>query len=135
MNIKLVASDLDGTLLDDSYQVPQDVKNTVKAMVNKGVAIAIATGRMHRSAINAAKQLKTDVPIISYNGAMIKRAFSGEVLRHVTMPEDPCDKVVTIDVNKNGQVFTVLFSLLYNSNILYRTSSFIRISYISTNSY
>ncbi len=85
MNIKLVASDLDGTLLDDSYQVPQDVKNTVKAMVNKGVAIAIATGRMHRSAINAAKQLKTDVPIISYNGAMIKRAFSGEVLRHVTL--------------------------------------------------
>lgn len=48
---------------------------------------------------------------------------------------NPYDKVVTIDVNKNGQVFTVLFSLLYNSNILYRTSSFIRISYISTNSY
>ncbi|MDD4571070.1 MAG: Cof-type HAD-IIB family hydrolase [Clostridia bacterium] len=101
MNIKLVASDLDGTLLDDSYQVPQDVKNTVKAMVNKGVAIAIATGRMHRSAINAAKQLKTDVPIISYNGAMIKRAFSGEVLRHVTMPEDKAKIIVDLAMAKD----------------------------------
>lgn len=79
MSIKLVVTDLDGTLLNKNHEVTETNKKAVRAAVDLGVTVTIATGRMYSSALPYAKQLGVDVPIITYNGALIK-SVSGEVL-------------------------------------------------------
>ncbi|MDD4600636.1 Sugar phosphatase YidA [bioreactor metagenome] len=80
MDIKLVAVDLDDTLLDKSNQVSPHTREIIRQAVAQGVTVTVATGRMYQSAVRFARQLKIDVPIITYNGALIKSCLSEEVL-------------------------------------------------------
>lgn len=78
--IKLFVTDIDGTLLSiGSGVVPAKNIEAVQEMSRAGVRVVIATGRMYRAALPIAAQLKVPVPIICYNGALIKSS-SGEVL-------------------------------------------------------
>ena len=78
MSIKLFVTDLDGTLLPTGQIVsPKNIK-AVQDMVKAGITVTIATGRMYQSALPIAKSLGVDVPIITYNGALIK-SVSGEI--------------------------------------------------------
>lgn len=79
MAIKLFVTDLDGTLLESGQTVSAENIAAVQAAVKAGVTVTIATGRMYRAALPVAKALKVDVPIITYNGALIKTT-GGEVL-------------------------------------------------------
>lgn len=81
MNIKLFVSDLDGTLLDHQYRLSEENKEAVMAAVDEGVLVTLATGRMYRSALPYAQQLGVDLPIITYNGALVK-TVSGKELYH-----------------------------------------------------
>ena len=61
--------------------------------VRAGVTVTIATGRMFRAALPVAQQLGVDVPIITYNGALIQRV-SGEVLYKSCLPPETVREVV-----------------------------------------
>lgn len=78
MAIKLFATDLDGTLLNEAKQVTEKTKQAFKEMAQAGVIPTIATGRMYDASCRYAEQLEMDVPIITYNGALIK-SVSGKV--------------------------------------------------------
>ena len=78
MSIKLFVTDLDGTLLPKGQKVPEANIEAVRDMVNAGVIFTIATGRMYFASVEIAKKLGVDVPIITYNGALIK-TVGGEV--------------------------------------------------------
>lgn len=80
MDIKLVAVDLDDTLLDKSNKVSPRTADVIRKAVAQGVTVTVATGRMYQSAVRFARQLELDVPIITYNGALIKACLSEEVL-------------------------------------------------------
>jgi hypothetical protein len=82
MAVKLVALDLDDTLLDEARLVSDRAKQAIRGAVAKGVTVIIATGRMYRSALPYALQLDLDVPLITYNGALVKCSMSGETLLH-----------------------------------------------------
>ena len=69
---KLVALDLDGTLLTDDHQITPNTVNAIQQAVESGVIVTIATGRMFPSAKKFAEQLKLNVPLITYQGAVIK---------------------------------------------------------------
>lgn len=78
--IKLFVTDIDGTLLPvGSAVVPEKNIEAVKAMTAAGVKVVIATGRMHGAALPIAAQLGASLPIISFNGALIKSS-AGEIL-------------------------------------------------------
>lgn len=72
MTVKLFVTDLDGTLLPSGAAVPAENIAAVQRAVRAGVTVTIATGRMYRAALPVAKALGVDVPIITYNGALIK---------------------------------------------------------------
>ena len=78
MSIKLFLTDLDGTLLPTGQKVSQKNIQAVQDMVKAGIIFTIATGRMYCASIEIAKSLGVDVPIITYNGALIK-SVSGEI--------------------------------------------------------
>ncbi|WP_270400674.1 Cof-type HAD-IIB family hydrolase [Mitsuokella multacida] len=72
MSVKLFVTDLDGTLLPSGKDVPHENIEAVQEAVRAGVIVTIATGRMYRAALPVAEALGVDVPIITYNGALIK---------------------------------------------------------------
>ena len=70
--IKLIATDLDGTLLDDSNQISEANTRVLRAAVEQGVTVCIATGRSHSSASQFVTELGIeDSLIISYNLSLI----------------------------------------------------------------
>ncbi|MBR4904966.1 MAG: HAD family phosphatase [Selenomonadaceae bacterium] len=77
--IKLFVTDIDGTLLMPGKNISAKNIEAVHKMIKAGVKVVIATGRMYRAALPIAAQLGVPVPIISYNGALIKSS-TGEVI-------------------------------------------------------
>lgn len=82
MPIKLIAIDMDDTLLDDRQQVTTRTQRAIRQAMDSGVQVAIATGRMFRSALPFAVELGIRLPLITYNGAMIRELGSGKTLFH-----------------------------------------------------
>jgi Cof subfamily protein (haloacid dehalogenase superfamily) len=92
----LIISDLDGTMLDDATQIPEKNRLAVADAMRRGVAVTIATGRMYKSARVFAEQLGIrDVPIICYNGSMI-RGMDGETLLHLRLDMDAARGLLAI---------------------------------------
>ena len=87
MAIKLFVTDLDGTLLPTGTGVSERNKRAVQDMVDAGVIFTLATGRMYRAALAIAESLSVDVPLITYNGALIK-STAGEVIHEDCMPQE-----------------------------------------------
>ena len=80
MRYQLLASDLDGTLLDPSSRITENTEKAVKAMERAGARFVISTGRPPQGVRDYIRQLGLTGPVICYNGAMIVRADTGEVL-------------------------------------------------------
>jgi Cof subfamily protein (haloacid dehalogenase superfamily) len=79
VRIRLLAIDLDGTLVNDRLEMdPRDVA-AVKAATAAGVTVALATGRMFKSSLRFAEPLGLTGPIINYQGAVVREIASGEV--------------------------------------------------------
>ena len=79
--IKLIASDLDDTLLDRNANISLENKEAIQRAIKRGLIFTIATGRMFQATLPYAMELNlsSEQPLICYNGALIKRV-SGEVL-------------------------------------------------------
>lgn len=85
--IKLIASDLDDTLLNTRFKISKKDKETVRKLKEKGIFFTIATGRVTSAAAKYAEDLEVDVPYISFNGAKIidpktsNNIFSRELIK------------------------------------------------------
>ncbi|MDU7965058.1 MAG: HAD family hydrolase, partial [Clostridium perfringens] len=71
MSIKLICIDMDGTLLMDQQNVAEEDKKAIKEAVEKGVIVAITTGRIYDCARMYSDTIGLKTPIIASNGAYI----------------------------------------------------------------
>jgi Cof subfamily protein (haloacid dehalogenase superfamily) len=79
VRIRLLAIDLDGTLVNDRLEMhPRDVA-AIKAATAAGVTVVLATGRMFKSSLRYARPLGLTGPIINYQGAVVREITSGDV--------------------------------------------------------
>ncbi|MCH8919421.1 MAG: HAD-IIB family hydrolase [Chloroflexi bacterium] len=81
--IKLIALDLDGTLLNSALKVSERNAEAVKLALDAGVKVVLATSRWYRLAKRDADRLGIDTPLICNNGAVVKRPQGGDELRHL----------------------------------------------------
>ena len=79
MEYKLVAVDMDGTLLTPQLEISKETVETINRVIEKGVIFTLSTGRMYLAAMPFANMLNLDVPIITCNGALIKCYKTGKV--------------------------------------------------------
>lgn len=95
MRYRMLALDLDETLLDENLEISGRNKRAIRAAARRGVMVVIATGRMFRTSLPYVRELKlnTDWPMISYHGALIKTTESRRVLYHHPLP---CQLAVSI---------------------------------------
>lgn len=111
--IKLVAVDLDHTLLDGDLQVSERNRRALAEAAGRGVTVAIATGRTHASARKYALDLQIDAPIISYNGAMIREARADEPMRHLPLAGEIAAEIVELLVSRKTDVMYFLNDTVY----------------------
>jgi len=112
-NIRLVALDLDGTLLDSSSVLVPGAKEAVRRVLEKGVGVTLATGRMFRSALPFARELGIDLPLIVYNGALIKDPESGEILWQKLLPLEVATSLVL-----KARAYNLAFNVYINDELL-----------------
>ncbi len=72
MKYKLLAIDLDGTLLMEDLTIPQEVIDAIHTLMDTGVIVTIATGRAYPTVKQIATQIGITAPLICYNGALVK---------------------------------------------------------------
>ncbi len=80
--IKLLALDLDGTLLNSRGKIPVENLRAIEKAEESGVLVTIATGRRFRDALPVGLELNLNAPLICHNGALLKYA---ETLENVAV--------------------------------------------------
>lgn len=90
--IRLLATDIDGTLLNPQFQVSDGDLMALRRAHAAGIEIVLVTGRRHTFALPIAKQLGFDLWLISSNGA-VTRSLAGETFHRDLMPAQTCRKL------------------------------------------
>ncbi|MEP6635301.1 MAG: Cof-type HAD-IIB family hydrolase [Acidobacteriota bacterium] len=86
MPIKLLALDLDGTLLNSHGLLSPGNRDALERARKSGVRVAIVTGRRFRDARPLALELGLNVPVIAHNGALTKHAQTLETVAVLPLP-------------------------------------------------
>ncbi|HWJ03746.1 MAG TPA: Cof-type HAD-IIB family hydrolase [Verrucomicrobiae bacterium] len=92
--IKLVAIDLDDTLLDSKLSISPPTVDAIRQAIKAGVMVTLATGRMYQSALPYALELGLDVPLVTYHGALVKTSKTRETLYHKTVSVQLAKQVI-----------------------------------------
>jgi Cof subfamily protein (haloacid dehalogenase superfamily) len=81
MHYRLLALDVDGTLLDPAGELRSAVQEAVMAVQQRGLRVVLCTGRRFRTARPLAQALQLDGPLVVHNGALVKDLASGQTLQ------------------------------------------------------
>ncbi|MGB7584096.1 MAG: HAD family hydrolase, partial [Terriglobales bacterium] len=114
-SIRLLAADIDGTLLNPQFQISEADMTALRWVQAEGVEIVLVTGRRHKFALPIAELLGFDLWIISSNGA-VTRSLAGETFHRDLLPVEVCRRlcgdmqgfrgntVLTFDVEGKGAI-------------------------------
>jgi Cof subfamily protein (haloacid dehalogenase superfamily) len=83
MPVRLIALDIDGTLLDSRWQVPEANRHAIAEAARRGMEVALVTGRRYDFAMPIARQLNAPLTMIVSNGALIRSQDGHTHLRHL----------------------------------------------------
>jgi Cof subfamily protein (haloacid dehalogenase superfamily) len=113
--IRLLAVDIDGTLLNPQFQISDTDMAALRRAHSEGVEVILVTGRRHRFALPIAQQLGFDLWLVSSNGA-VTRSLNGETFHRDLLPLETCRKlceamrefrgntVLTFDIEGKGAI-------------------------------
>jgi Cof subfamily protein (haloacid dehalogenase superfamily) len=141
MSIKLVAIDIDGTLLNSQHQITTEVHTAIQDAKKAGVKIVIATGRPIsgvRAILEELNLTDTGDYVITFNGGLVQDAATGEdivkdtlsyddyldielVARKFNLPMHASTKEGIYTANRNIGKYTIYESTLVSAPIFYRT--------------
>ena len=83
MPVKLLAMDIDGTLLDSHWKIPEANRAAIVEAAARGIEVLLVTGRRFDFARPVAAQLECELLLIVNNGALIKSLDGETHLRHL----------------------------------------------------
>lgn len=142
MSIKLVAIDIDGTLLNSASQLTTGVKEALQKAKEKGVYIVLCTGRPLpgvKEYLNTLDLLSADDYVITYNGSLVQNVATQQTVFSANLTKSDYLKVnymaqklgvhlhvsgvdAIFTANRNISPYTVHESALVHMPIKYRTS-------------
>ena len=93
-DIKLLALDLDGTLLTSDHRVTERTRRALDQARERSVRICVVTGRRYHSSAPLARRAGADAPLVLLNGALVKDLDTGQVLRYRELPMGLVTEVV-----------------------------------------
>ncbi len=112
MKYKLIAVDIDGTLITTDKRLTERTKKAVKAVVEKGVIFMLATGRAAQGLELVKSQLPIDgMPAVAYNGAMV--FDKDQIISSLAVEKDVARKVIDEGFKRNAYVIVWANNRLY----------------------
>ena len=120
---KLIAIDLDGTLLNSYGDVSDENKKAIENAKNRGIEVVLTSGRMSASVMSIAEEVGADNYMISGNGALIYDLKNKKILYNQCIPKDKVLKIVKI-CEENSIYYTIntekyILSKTLNYNLMY----------------
>lgn len=79
MTVKIVFSDIDGTLLDDKHQLTKETKKVVQALKKQKVETVLVSARPPKAMTSIANELVLDTPLVCFNGALITQVQGNQL--------------------------------------------------------
>jgi Cof subfamily protein (haloacid dehalogenase superfamily) len=87
MGVRLIALDIDGTLLDSRWKLPEANRAAICEAARRGIEVALVTGRRYDFALPVAQNLRCPLTMIVNNGGMIRSSRGETLLRHLLSAE------------------------------------------------
>ena len=113
--IKLIASDMDGTLLNHNHKILKENVDLINYAKNQGIEFIVATGRAYYEALPALNEKNINCDVISFNGGIVYDK-NGNIIS--ITPMLPKDLYYTIEILKS---FDISYQL-YTKNTIYTKS-------------
>src|SRR6266581_9353802 len=95
MAVRLIALDIDGTLLDSRWQVSEANRAAIAGATRRGIEVALVTGRRYDFAMPVAQKLDCPLTMIVNNGALIRSKEGQTHLRHI-LPRETSERVLQL---------------------------------------
>ena len=95
MPIRLIALDIDGTLLNSRFEVSGPNRSAIAEATRRGIEVALVTGRRYDFALPVAKQIESPLTMIVNNGAMVRTSDGETRLRHL-LPKETAFRVLRV---------------------------------------
>jgi hypothetical protein len=112
--IKLIVTDIDGTLLNDNGELGIESKKLLKELMKENVIISLATGRLHSAVTEVANELSLNGYVISLDGAMIKNYHQDKIHYESFLRAGQVKKAIAIAEN-----LLINIALCHSSSIYY----------------
>ena len=106
--IKLIALDLDGTLLNSALRLSEGNGEAVRRAQDKGVKIVLATSRWFGLAKRTADHLGIDTPLVCSNGALVRRPSDGREILHLRLDQEVAREVTALGDERGWEMFTTI---------------------------
>jgi Cof subfamily protein (haloacid dehalogenase superfamily) len=112
--IRLIALDLDGTLLGPDFRVAEADGEAVLAAKERGVIIVLNTARWYGIALRTARRLGVTAPLICHNGAHVKSPDdNGAELLHMPIPTDAAREITARCDEGGWETYTSVEGITY----------------------
>ena len=95
MGVRLIALDIDGTLLDSRWQLSEANRSAIAEATRRGIEVALVTGRRYDFAMLIARKISSPLTMIVSNGAIIRTEDGTTHLRHL-LPTQTAKRVLQI---------------------------------------
>jgi Cof subfamily protein (haloacid dehalogenase superfamily) len=115
--IKLLVLDIDGTIAGESNNISEPVKEAITAAKAQGIKVAIATGRMFRSALRFHQDIGSTLPLIAYQGAWIQDPASQQMYQHLPVSREMAQQL--LDYFEQPELRSLLSVHFYINDQLY----------------
>ena len=125
---KLVAIDLDGTMLNSYGIVTQNTKEVIKKVQEKGIEVIIASGRPIDSIKTIAKEIESENYFISGNGAILYDIKKDEIIY-----ENILKKAKTLDIIKICEENSIYYNIYTEKEILAKSLNYNVLYYYKEN--
>ena len=113
LNIKLIACDIDGTLLDDNKNISSNMLNTINLLKEKNIIFVLITGRNDIYVKGLAKKIGIITPIVACNGALIRDIFTKKVIHKQFLDSKNVEEIIDYCLKKRYDFTLSSYDIMY----------------------
>jgi len=103
--IKLIATDMDGTLINDNGDINEKIFDIIQVLNDKGIEFAAASGRFYSQLSKNFEKVNTDMIFIAHNGALVKYNNKGKTLYSNSISKEEIEYVINLNPQLGEELF------------------------------